>query len=58
MNYRYRPGMKGLMDSPTTWDQTDWVMAGLIGFALAIGLSAIGSAKKRLRHGSGTRIWK
>ncbi len=50
MNYRRMPGM-GDVTNPdlTTWDKTDWVIAGVVAFALFTGWSAFRSAVKRLR---------
>jgi hypothetical protein len=48
MIYR-RAGMSDLMNSPATWDNTDWVFAGLIGFAVWAGFSALKLAFGRLK---------
>ncbi len=39
----------------STWDQSDWVIAGVVGFALFMGFSAMASAGKRLRK---RKVWK
>jgi hypothetical protein len=50
MNYRTRPGV-GDVTNPdfTQWDKTDWAFAGLVGFALWMGWSAMKVATRRLR---------